>query len=535
MNALQTSEARIALILEIAEIGFWDFDLATHSCNWSAQAKHFFEMAPESPVTYKSFLAAVHRDDKDYVDREIMTVVKAGNGHYSIRFRGIGINSGDERFIVATGIVIHSSSQKVSKIIGVFCDVTDRHQHDIDLKTETLKAITANTVKSQFLSNVSHEFRTPLSAILGCAELASNRDYTADQRGDFIGTIRRNGKNLMGMIDNLLDLSDVEKNKMAIRLEPFLLKETLQEVVSSYHSKAEQKGLSVLLTSRGQIPQTVHSDLLRFQQILGNLLNNAIKFTNKGTVEIIVEIVSPLKEGHRMTLRIAVHDSGIGIPDEERTKLFGRFCQLDSSSTRKFGGAGIGLDLSKRIALALGGDLILEESTPGTGSTFVFLFPDSVMSKETKFTYLTKQEVPNISTFDSVQTNSDLSGIRVLVVDDCEDIQAMLGHFLTSVGAEVDFAADGFEAIEKAQTEFHHIVLMDIQMPGLDGISATERLRDGGYKKPIIAVTSNSKIEDIRKSMRSGFNDHLTKPINFKDLLQEVARWVGKDPKQIAH
>jgi signal transduction histidine kinase/CheY-like chemotaxis protein len=515
------SDVRLNLILNSSKFGLCDFDLASESCAWSARTKSFFEIPAETPVTYASFLEAVHHDDRDYVHHEIMSAVCEGNGtQYAIKFRGIGILSGDERIIAAQGVVVPNTLHRASKIVGVSCDITSEHRRDTDL-------ILAQNAKSQFLANVSHEFRTPLGKILGCAELAENLSYTADQRGRFIGTIRRNCKDLMGMVNDLLDLTDARENRMKMELSAFPLKEALDDVVSKLQLKAEKKGLSIFITSHGRIPETVESDLPRFQQIVSNMLGNAIKFTEKGKIEVIVELVSPLRMGHRMTLRIAVRDSGIGISDEHRAKLFEHFSQIDCTSTRPCGGNGIGLDLSKKIALALGGDLILEESTPGVGSTFVFLFPDSIVDKNTKFTYLPGHELfARSSSPPSPEVN--LTGIKVLVVDDCEDNQNMLGLFLDEAGAEVAFAADGFEAIEKAENGEHDIILMDIQMPMLDGISATEQLRERGYQKPIIAITSNSMVDDVRKSMRSGFNDHITKPINFKELLQEVGHWAGR-------
>jgi signal transduction histidine kinase/CheY-like chemotaxis protein len=535
MRRSSSSDVRLNLILNFSEIGLWDFDLASESCAWSVRTKSFFEIPPESKVTYGSFLDAVHPDDRDYVHHEIMNAVYAGDGtHYSIKFRSIGVRSGDERIIAAQGVVIPNTLHRASRIVGVSCDVTSRHRRDADLIVAQNSAEDAKVAKSQFLANVSHEFRTPLGKILGCADLAENTSYTADERGRFIGTIRRNGRELMGMVNDLLDLTDVSENRMKVELSAFLLKEALDDVVSKLRLKAEKKGLSIFITSHGRIPETVESDLLRFKQIVTNMMSNAIKFTEKGKIEVIVELVSPLKMGHRMTLRIAVRDSGIGIRDEHRVKLFEHFSQIDGTSTRPCGGNGIGLYLSKRIALALGGDLILEESTPGVGSTFVFLFPDSIVDKNTKFTDLSGHELP-VRASATPSPEANLHGIQVLVVDDCEDNQAMLGHFLNETGAKVDFASNGFEAIEKAENGEHDIILMDIQMPILDGISATEQLRERGYQKPIIAVTSNSKIDDIRKSMRTGFNDHITKPINFKELLQEVARWVGGSSILLTH
>ena len=527
MNDVEVVEAKnhkLGLVLKIAKLGFWDFKPGDDVMNWSARAKSFFGASPGFKMTYERFLSGLHRDDRERVDGAINAALREDVGSYTVEFRTIGIEDRVERIVLAVGDVVFDGDHRARRVIGVSSDVTEQRRQERELIVAKQAAESASLAKSDFLANMSHEIRTPLGAVLGFAELAADPAYGEEERAQFIAKIRDNGSLLDKLIGQILDLSKLEADRMELESTRFSLVTALREVMSSLSLVALRKGIELRLTSDGPVPSFVEMDQLRFKQVLLNVIGNAVKFTERGQVVVTVALASIPKPGQRMTLSISVADTGIGISVEKRRRLFERFGQADSSMTRKYGGTGLGLALSKKFALALGGDLILKESTPNFGSTFVFYFSDAI--------YDHKYETVDLSAPEGTQfkigpgtLGHHLAGVRILVVDDSEDNQTLLSISLRSVGAVVEVARDGAEALDKAQAQTFDVILMDIQMPVLDGISAMHALRERGFVKPIIALTARALDSDREISLGQGFDDHFNKPIRLERLIRDVAQY----------
>ena len=375
----------------------------------------------------------------------------------------------------------------------------------------------ANISKSQFLANMSHEIRTPIGAILGFADLLKNPNNTAEENQNYIVIVDRNSQQLLRLIDDILDLTKAEAGWMAIDPIEFSLGDLLTEFTSIMTFKAEEKGIAFRLTTETHIPDFVKTDNGRLRQILNNIVGNALKFTSKGGVELKVAFENP-------TLRFTVVDTGLGISTEQECRLFKPFGQADSSTTRKFGGTGLGLVLSRRISEALGGKLDLVSSKKNVGSSFMFeincpLLPNAKLVGKDALKTMINEAVGYR------KDGSVLKGLKVLVVEDSPDNQILIHMYLEKEGADVTMVSDGAQAVKKALTDEFDVVLMDIQMPVLDGHEATKILRTAKFMKPIVALTAHAFKEEQEKCSASGFTDFLTKPIKRTVLIDVLSRY----------
>lgn len=370
----------------------------------------------------------------------------------------------------------------------------------------------ANRSKSEFLANMSHEIRTPLGVILGFSDLALEESTTAEERKIYRSTIQRNGQMLLALINDVLDLAKVESGKIETEDIETSVESVLQEVVTGFRPVAADKNLQITLEVARPFPAKVLSDPTRIRQVFINVIGNAVKFTRQGRISLKLW-ATPLSN-KRTQIYLETTDTGLGISELQQKKLFKPFTQADSSTTREFGGTGLGLVLSRQLAAALGGDFRLTKSLPGKGSTFEFSFEAG------EPTEATGDLSPELAT-----KNQNVTGLKVLVVDDSSDNQLFLSQLLMKAGALVKTAKDGIEGVEKASSENFDIVLMDLQMPRLDGKEALKRLRDQGYQKPVIAVTANALKGDFEQALESGFDGYITKPIQKNLLFESLAKF----------
>ncbi len=402
-------------------------------------------------------------------------------------------------------------------------DLTSKKQADDELRAAKEAAEAANELKSAFLANMSHEIRTPLGAILGFAEALRDPTISHDERERFHGIIERNGKVLSRLIDDILDLSRVEAGKLEIQYVEVTLATLLSEVVGIAELKAKEKGLDIEFHMHQDIPNRIVSDPVRLRQILTNVLGNAVKFTDEGRVTVNLEYEKHIFTNS--TLIIRVSDTGPGIAPEQRGRLFKPFAQADESRTRRFGGTGLGLALSRRLARELGGDLILLDCPAGEGCTFEIRVADRrSASRETPIERPgdPKKAVDN-------KSDADLSGCKILLVEDSRDNQTLIKRLLAKAGARVELADNGADGFDRAIDEEFDLVLMDMQMPVLDGIEATRKLRAHGFTKPVLALTAHAMQEQRQACLDAGCDDHLTKPIETASLLRLVSFWALKD------
>ncbi len=370
----------------------------------------------------------------------------------------------------------------------------------------------ANMAKSAFLANMSHEIRTPLGAVLGFAELINDPQIQPFEKINLTAAMKRNGELLSDIINDILDLSKIEANKMEISKYDTPLIEILNDTKTLLSLKAKEKGIALVVEVAPDVPQFIKTDPLRLRQILINIIGNAIKFTTKGSVDVQVT-TRPTPE--KNILAIVVKDMGIGIDSDHIKKLFAPFSQADATMKRKFGGTGLGLILSKRFAHLLGGDVVLTETQVNRGSTFTITIDPGPLNQ----TVILGEK---ITTLDPQRQGLRLEGIKVLLAEDSPDNQFLVTRLLKLAGAQVDVVNNGQEAVDKASVNDFNVVLMDLQMPVMDGYEATAELRRRGYKGQIIALTAHTLSEERDRCLRSGFNDHIGKPINRSILLDRV-------------
>lgn len=371
----------------------------------------------------------------------------------------------------------------------------------------------ASAAKSQFLAAMSHEIRTPLNAIVGFSDLLLLPGQIDLERVAYGEQIKRHSHVLLRLIDDILDLAKVEAGQLSIETITIDLGELLSDVRLVMEHSASSKGIDFSMTLDPALPTTLVSDPTRLKQILINIIGNAVKFTSKGTVKVEVLLDKPLQK-----IRFLVSDTGEGLSPDQAIRLFKPFTQADSATTRKFGGTGLGLDLSRRLAHALHGDVTILESALGQGSTF-----EVSIALESP-TYGVPWPAPSLPKSAEL---SRLDGVRILVAEDAPDNRFLIARFLGNVGAKVDFAEDGEQAIKLAFRKTYDIIMMDIQMPNIDGYTATSKIREMDCRIPIVAMTAHAMRSDIEHCLRVGCSDHLAKPFSMAQIVDKIAGLVG--------
>jgi signal transduction histidine kinase len=419
---------------------------------------------------------------------------------------------------------LRGEAGRVEGIMSFAYEVTDQVLARREVEGLARAAEAANITKSQFLANMSHEIRTPLGVILGFADLALDPGQSADDQRNYLLGIKRNGHQLLEVLGDILDLSKIEANKLEIERVAFSLDALLEDVTGLLALRAREKGIALRFEKDPSLPRYIRTDPTRLRQIFVNLVGNAIKFTERGAVTIDCRVLPPAPGSAAQTLVFAVEDTGIGISPEQRDKLFQPFVQADSTMTRRFGGTGLGLLLSRQLARALGGDLSLARSELGKGSSFRFtLVADTVENPSIEDQEWQRKSLPSpVPPHPAAEASAPLDGMKILLVEDSEDNQTLVSRFLIGAGARVELADNGVDAVEAALRGDHDVVLMDIQMPVLDGHEATARLRQAGYTRPIVALTAHAMRDERERALKGGFDDYLTKPLQRTALIKTL-------------
>jgi PAS domain S-box-containing protein len=451
--------------------------------------------------------------------------------------QGIGTTGGHVSLPSATGkrhsFMVNCSpvmggNNKVNGMLMSLSDITIIEEKEAELIEAKRFADQANQAKSDFLANMSHEIRTPMNAVLGFTELLRRGQIKDEKEArKHLNTIHSNGKHLLELINDILDLSKVEAGRLEVEKLSVQPHRIIAEVVQIMQVKAIEKGISLNFVCNGLVPPVVHTDAARLRQVVTNLVGNALKFTESGQVSIVQRMVN---EGNQAKLAFSIIDSGVGIPADKLDSIFEAFVQAETSTTRRFGGTGLGLSISKKFALALGGDITVK-SEFGKGSSFTLTLDPGAIDPRSMVRGEMLDLAPSV-VVDSRTHRWQFAGERVLVVDDGDENRELVRLVLEEVGIQVDEAANGQIAVDKVRSTPYALVLMDMQMPVLDGYKATEQLRAMGYAKPVIALTAHAMAGFEAKVLAAGCSGYLTKPIDIDHLLAHLAKLL--DARKVA-
>jgi signal transduction histidine kinase/AmiR/NasT family two-component response regulator len=384
-------------------------------------------------------------------------------------------------------------------------------------RQEARSAVSANQAKSNFLASMSHEIRTPMNAILGFVDLLTQEPLTEEQM-NYVKVIQNSAANLLNLLNDIIDFSKIEAGKMRVEITDCSLPGLLEDLDSMMRPQASRKNLDFQILQCQELPEHIQTDPLRLRQCLLNLLSNAVKFTEKGHVYLNVSL---LEENKTSWVQFAVEDTGIGIPPDKSSAIFDAYVQVDRPLSDPGKGAGLGLAITRNLVQMLGGRLSVV-STPNVGSVFTLSLPLAPVSKEGQ----SWNKYEAACTAPSVPNDTPLTG-HVLVVEDNPSNQILVSMLLKKLGLEVTLANDGVEGVEEARRRKFDIILMDMQMPRMNGYEATQVLRSEGFMVPIIAVTANAMKGDEEKCLQAGCDAYLSKPIDRKKLAQVLRRYLG--------
>ncbi len=493
----------------LAHVAGWRLDLRTQEVEWTEGVYRIHDRAIGTPPTLAEAVAYYTPESRKVISEAIEHAKKTGT-NWDVEAEIVTENE-RKIWVRVIGEPVMEEGACIA-LVGAIQDITDQRTVREELREAREQAEASNRAKSEFLANMSHELRTPLTSILGFASLAVEEP---DHAVAHLGTIKRNGDHLLAVINDLLDLSKVDAGKLQLDLVPTDVRRLIQEMSSQYALRAREQGLVMQTRIAKALPCKVSSDPTRLRQVLHNLLGNALKFTDRGEVSLGVGFEPSAEHRGSGTLVLSVRDTGVGMTAEQLGRAFMPFEQADASISRRYGGTGLGLAITRRLVEMLGGT-IEARSEPGEGSEFVVRTPvleavEPVTVAEGRVDALAA-EAPEAS-------EGRLVRARVLVVDDGADNRRLLSLFLSKAGAEVEFASDGYEAIEAAQLTAFDVILMDLQMPGMDGLEATGRLRELGVRTPIVAMTAHVMAGYRERCLAAGCDAYLTKPVEREALV----------------
>lgn len=458
-----------------------------------------------------SFRNITHPDDVEESTRLFQDLMSGRKKHIHFEKRYI-IKNGDIIWSLIDAALINHSAKGEQTSIAIVQDITTRKLAELAAEKAKKDAEEANQAKTEFLAFMSHEIRTPLGVILGFAEILKEKTIDQNLRDEFADTIHRNAVELGSLIDDVLDISKVEAGRVELAREVVDVVDLIRDIKSSFSLSLDKKNIKLSISIDDSVPSAIVSDHKVLRQILINIIGNAIKHTENGGISLRVHL-DENKDSDQRLVTFTISDTGCGILESEQDKIFTRYGQSSCPTASKAKSTGLGLVLSKHLAQLLGGDVELKESKPGEGSTFVITV-NSELAHD-----------PTLSIANSTKTNlrKRLDGVKILVAEDTPDQAFLIKFLLADVGAIVTIVNNGAAAVEKTLSHSFDIILMDMQMPILDGLEACKILRRQGFQKPIIALTAQALKTDTGHSLHAGCTRHISKPFTQERLIKAIA------------
>jgi len=521
---LKASEARFRSLSMSSPIGIFQTDNQSRCTYVNQRWETITGMDAEASLG-SGWMSVIHPEDCQSFGTKWSAALSRGK-EFSAEYRVL-TPKGASRWVRCRATALHDEDEDITGYVGTMEDITEAKQAEVEMQRAMEAAEATSRSKSEFLANMSHEIRTPMTAILGYAELLLRQNLEETERLNCLTTIRRNGQHLLNVINDILDISKIEAGKMTVERIGCSPGQILADIGMLMRGRAWEKGLGFELQFAGPIPAMIQSDPTRLRQVLMNLVGNAIKFTQSGGIKMVASVDS--KDTSDPLLKVEVVDTGIGLTIEQRMRLLKPFTQADTSTTRKFGGTGLGLAISMKLSEMLGGGIAIK-STPGKGSAFTVSVKTGPLFGVAM--YRSPEEAPDATPAAVPVENIKLKG-RVLLAEDGVDNQDLISFHLRDAGLEVEVVPDGLQAYEAAVKSMRigvpfDVILMDMQMPEMDGYTATRRLRNDGYVRPIVALTAHAMGGDKQKCIAAGCSDYVTKPIEWDRLLTMLQQFLQK-------
>ncbi len=511
---------RLELALAASRVGVWDYNIATEELVWDDRMKELYDIAAkEGPCEYADWRDRLHPEDLYRAESEFSYAIDI-SGQYNSEYRLL-LRDGEVRHIRAIGAV-YSGGDGTRRIVGVNWDVTADVIRQEELNAKRLEAESATIAKSQFLATMSHEIRTPMSGVLGMLDLLLNSPLAPEQRSR-AELARTSAQSLLSILNDILDFSKLEADQVVMAEENVAIAPLVDEVAALMSAGAQQKGIALTCRIAPSVPGVIVTDGGRLRQVLINLVSNAVKFTERGRIDIRVDYVPTGPDGR---LEVEVEDTGVGIPRSARAQLFQRFMQADSSPTRRSGGTGLGLAISRQLVERMGGRIEVD-STEGEGSVFRF----SIRTRPGTDT-VAPAPAPAPAPARTPAPWSARSGLRILLAEDNATNQLIVQAFVGMAGHSVTVVENGRAAVEAVRCGDFDLVLMDVQMPEMDGPTAALAIRalPGPVSAiPIIALTANAMTGDREKYLAAGMSDYVSKPVDMTTLHAAIARATGTE------
>jgi len=530
---LRRVNARLDLAVRGSNIGIFEVDLQdgkyiggrAHFINvWEQLGHQPTDTSVESTADSTAWMMSLHPDDRDRVLSEIQVQLTGPANVYHLAYRARH-RDGSDRWMLARGTITRDESGKAIRVTGSRVDVSDLKQIENELRQAKEAAEAANHAKDEFLANVSHEIRTPMNAILGMTDLALDTSLSNDQR-QILKTVKSAADNLLGLINDLLDFSKIEAGRLELDISEFSLLAALCDTLRVFKVRSKEKGLGFCYDVEPEVPDSLLGDAGRLRQVLLNLVGNAVKFTDAGEVRVHVDVAEPARDGN-VALRFTVTDTGIGISPDKQQTIFRAFEQEDTSTTRKYGGTGLGLTIAARLVDLMGGTISVD-SQPGRGSTFAFTARFELAPEADSSLTLPQQQTDALPL---EQPPVQAEPLRVLVAEDNDFNAQLIEQLLVRRGHRVSLAPDGRSALALLGDSQFDLLILDIHMPELDGFEVTgtirQRERSAGGHLPIIALTARSRSEDRDRCLAAGMDEFLTKPFRADDLWIVIDRVIG--------